>query len=218
MKPHRVLLILPLLALGACISLPFGKSDNRPPPDMYSLHEPNTGLMAAASEAMGRIVVVVPPPELPPGLDTDRIAIQFEDGRVDYYADAQWSARLDGLVQDVFIETAQRKLQAAIVGKPGLVPAANYRLVVKLTGFGPVYRSSPDMPPRLNAGLNLTVIELPQEMVVAQSNVNKTAAASENRLGPITNELRGLLHSAIDEALEKAAPYITEPQTIVRAN
>jgi len=185
---------------------------------MYTLHESNSGLTDVATEGAGRIVVVVPTPELPPAFDTDRIAIQFEDGRIDYYADAQWSARLDDLVHDVFIERAQRKLPGAIVGKPGLVPAANYRLAVTVTDFGPVYKASPDMPPRLDAGLSLTVIELPQEMVRAQFTVKKTAAASANRLGTVTNELKSLLHSVFDEALEKAAPYITEPQTIVRSN
>jgi ABC-type uncharacterized transport system auxiliary subunit len=218
MKTHRVLVILPLVAMSACISLPFGRADDRPAPAMYTLRESSSGVTDVATEAAGRIVVVVPTPELPPGFDTERIAIQFEDGRIDHYADAQWSARLDDLIQDVFLERAQRKLPGAIVGKPGLVPAANYRLAVKVTDFGPVYKASPDMPPRLDAGLSLTVVELPQEMVRAQFAVRKTGAASENRLGTVTNELKSLLHSVLDEALEKAAPYITEPETIVRAN
>jgi len=208
-------LVSPLI-LSACISLPFGKSEERPPPVMYTLHESSAGLMETATEATGRIIVVVPTPELPPGYDTERIAIQFEDGRVDYYADGQWSARLDQLMQDVFVASAQSRLPGAIVGKPGLVPAANYRLVLKVTDFGPVYRTSPDTPPRLNVGLNLTVIALPQDTVSAQFIVKKTAPASENRLGVVTNELKGLLHAALDEALDKAAPYITEPQNLVR--
>jgi ABC-type uncharacterized transport system auxiliary subunit len=218
MKPVRPLILLSPLLLSACISLPFGKTEERPPPVMYTLHEPNVGVMDIATEAMGRVVVVVPTPELPPGFDTERIAIQFEDGRVDYYADARWSARLDELVQNVLVERAQRKFSGAIVGKPGVIPAANYRLVARLTGFGPLYKSSPDMAPRLNAGVTLTVIELPQDTIRAQFSVTKTAMASENRMSTITNELRGLLHAAVDEVLEKTAPYITEPQTIVRSN
>ena len=215
MNAYRMLVVVPLLALSACISLPFGKSDNTPPPAMYTLRNSSAGLTSVATEASGRIVVVVPSPEVPPAFDTDRIAIRFEDGRIDYYADAQWSARLDELLQDVFIESAQRKFSGAVVGRPGFVPDANYRLAVKLNDFGPVYRGSPDMAPRLTAGLSLTIIELPQDTVVAQFSVSKTAVASENRLGPITSELKGVLNSAIDEALEKAAPYITEPRTIV---
>jgi ABC-type uncharacterized transport system auxiliary subunit len=206
------------LGLSACISLPFGKGDERPAPVMYSLHQPASAAMEIATEAAGRIVVVVPTPELAPGLDAERIAIRFEDGRVDYYADAQWSARLDILIHDVFLERAQRKLPGTIVGKPGLVPAANYRLVLKVTDFGPVYQTSPDMPPQLNVGLSLTVIELPQDVVRAQFIVEKIGAASENRLGAITTELRVTLDSVLDEALGKAAAYISEPQNVVRSN
>jgi ABC-type uncharacterized transport system auxiliary subunit len=212
-----VLLALPLV-LSACISVSLGQGENQPAPTTYTLLDTSSGAMDVATEASGPVVVVVPTPELPPGLDSDRIAIRFEDGRFDYYADAQWSARLGDLLQDVFLDVAQQRLPGAVVGKPELVPAANYRLVLRITDFGPVYKASPDMPPRLNAGLNLTVIELPQEAVRAQFSVTKTASASQNRLGTIANDLKGLLRAAFDEALEKAAPYITEPQTIVRTN
>lgn len=203
--------------LSACISVSLdglGKGEDRPAPTTYTLLESKPGVMDAATEAAGRIVVVVPTPEVPPGFDSERISVEFEDGRVDHYADARWSARLDQLLQDVFVERARSKLPAAIVGKVGLVPAANYRLIVKVTDFGPVYKDTPDMPPRLDVGLNV-VIEIPGEMVKAQFTVKKSEAASENRLGTITSELKTLLHSAFDEVLGKTAPYITEPQNLV---
>lgn len=215
---HHLILLVSALALSACISLPFSGGEDRPPPAMYTLDEPATGTMEISADAAGRIVVIVPRPELPPGFDSERIAIRFEqDGRLDYYADAQWSASPSDLIQDVFIERAQRKLPGTIVGKLDLVPAANYRLAVRVTDFGPVYRSSPDVPPRLDAGVTLTVIELPAESVKAQLSVKKSAPASQNRLGVITTELRTLLNSVLDEALQSAAPYLTEPETIVRS-
>jgi len=215
---RTLVLVAAPLALSACISVSLdglGKGEDRPAPTTYTLLESNPGVMDVVAEAAGRIVVVVPTPDVPPGFDSDRISIQFEDGRLDHYADAHWSARLDQLVQDVFVERARSKLPGAIVGKLGLVPAANYRLILKVTDFGPVYKDTPDMPPRLNAGLSLTVVEVAGEGVKAQFTVKKTAPASENRLGIITNELKGLLDSAFDEALDKAAPYITEPQNLV---
>jgi len=214
---HLAFLASPL-ALSGCLSLPFSRSEERPPTAMYTLHETRAGTTGISTEAAARTVVVVSRPELPPGFDSDRIAIQFEqDGRIDYYADAQWSANLSDLMQGVFVEWAQGKLSGTIVGKPELVPAANYRLSVRVTDFGPVYRSSPDMPPRLDAGLTLTVIELPSETVKTQLTVKKSAMSTENRLGTITTELKRLLHSVMDEALDSAAPYVTEPHAIVRS-
>jgi ABC-type uncharacterized transport system auxiliary subunit len=214
----RLAPILSPLAVSACISLPFGEGDDRPPPAMYTLHESGTATTEISTAAAARTVVVVPRPELPPGFDSETIAIRFEqDGRIDHYADAQWSANLGDLMQDVLVERAQRKLSGTVVGKPDLVPAANYRLSVRVTDFGPVYRSSPDMAPRLDAGLVLNVIELPSETVKAQLNVKKSVPAPENRLGVITTELRRLLHFVFDEALDGAAPYVTEPPAIVRS-
>ena len=213
---HLSVLALPL-GLSACISIG-GGGDDRPAPALYTLQEPGSEVMNISTETRGRVVVAVPAPELPPGYDTERIAIQFEqDGRLDYYADARWSSRLDLLVQDVFIERAQQKLSGTIVGKPDLVPAPNYRLAVAVTDFGPVYQTSPDMTPRLDAGLNVTVIQIPQGTVVAQFSVKKSAPATENRLSTVTGELRGLLSAVIDEALEKAAPYVAEATNVVRA-
>ena len=217
---HLLVFAAPLM-LSACISVSLdglGKGEDQPDPTTYTLLESKPDVVEVAAETAGRIVIVVPTPEVPPGFDSERLSIRFEDGRVDHYADARWSARLDQLLQDTFVERAQRKLPAAIVGKLGVVPAANYRLLVKITDFGPIYKDAPDMPPRLDAGLNLTVIELPSQMVKTQFTVTKTAPASENRLSVVTSELKTLVHAAFDEALDKAAPYISEPQNLVRSN
>jgi ABC-type uncharacterized transport system auxiliary subunit len=215
---YRLVFLASPLALSACISLPFGQGEQRPPPALYTLHETRAGTTEISTGVAARTVAIVPRPELPPGFDSERIAIQFEqDGRIDYYADAQWSANLADLMQDVFVERAQGKLTGTIVGKPDLVPAANYRLAVRITDFGPVYRNAPDTPPRLDAGLTLTVIELPSETVKAQLTVKKSAPAPENRLGAVTTGLRKLLHAVMDEALERAAPHVAEPPVIVRS-
>jgi ABC-type uncharacterized transport system auxiliary subunit len=215
---HRLVLLMSPLALSACISLPFSRGEERSPPSLFTLHETRAGTTEISTDAAARTVVVVPRPELPPGFDSERIAIQFEqDGRIDYYADAQWSANLTDLMHDVFVERAQRKLPGTVVGKPELIPSANYRLSFRVTDFGPVYRDSPDMPPRLDAGLTVTVIELPSETVKAQLTVKKNALSPENRLSTVTAELRKLLHAVMDEALERAAPYITESPAIVRS-
>src|SRR5262245_46170140 len=172
MKQHTLahtLLVLALpLGLSACISVSLGQGDDdKSAPTSYTLRDTESDVMDVAADAAGRIVMVVSTPEVPPGFDNDSITIRFEDGRVDRYADARWSARLDQLLQDVVVDRAQRKLPDAIVGKPGGVPAPNYRLLVNVTDFGPVYKDTPDMSPRLDVGLNV-MIEVPGNVVRAQ--------------------------------------------------
>jgi hypothetical protein len=61
---------------------------------------------------------------------------------------------------------------------------------------------APDKAPRLDVAMTVTVVTLPGEAVKTQFSVKKSAPASGNRLSTITNE------RVIDEALQKAAPYL----------
>jgi ABC-type uncharacterized transport system auxiliary subunit len=199
-------LLLVLLSLGmtACISVNLG--GDPPPPTVFALQAPDAQMKARPTQTRGSAVVVVSKPEVPPALATDRIALRFEqDRRIDYYADAKWSGKLDDLVQEVLIDRAQQRLPMTVVGKPGLA-SGDYRLAVKVTSLEPVYKTVADAPPRLDVEMTVTVIDLPEERVRTQFAVRKSARASENRLTPITAELGKLLQSAIDEALARAAP------------
>jgi ABC-type uncharacterized transport system auxiliary subunit len=176
---------------------------------IYTLHD-TAGDAPARAQKGGRAVLAVARPELPAGFETDRIALYFEkDHRLDYYADAKWSAPLDGLLQDYIIERAKRKLPGIAVGSGDLTASAQYRLGLKVVDFQPVYPDTADKPPRLDVSILVTVLSLPGEKVKKQFAVKKSAPASANRLTIVTNELRGLLQSATDETLEKAAPYIS---------
>ncbi len=151
---------------------------------------------------------MVPKPELPAGFDTERIALFLDQGRrLDYYADAKWSARLDDLLQDFLIQKAQQDLPGKVVGSPDLA-AAKYKLALKVDDFEPVYMDAPDKAPRLDVAMTVTVVTLPGETVKTQFSVKKSVPASGNTLTTITNELGDLLHSVTDEALQKAAPFL----------
>ena len=204
-------LVLPL-ALTGCLSLP--SSGAKDASSIYTLRASASASAAAAAktptpaQARGREVVVVPKPELPAGLGTERIALYLQEGRkLDYYADAKWSARLDDLLQDYVIQRAKQDLPGKVVGTPDLAPSARYRLALKVTDFGPVYADMADKAPRLDVALTATVIALPGETVKTQFTVKKSSAASANSLTAITNELGTLLASATDETLQKARPY-----------
>lgn len=200
---RNALLVLIALGMSACISVNLGGA---PPATVFTLQAPEGQMKAPVGDVRGRTVVVVPKPELPPALATDRIALMFEqERRMDYYADAKWSGKLDDLVQEFLIDRAQQQLPRTVVEKTEAA-AADYRLVVKVTNFEPVYKGAADAAPRLEVAMTVTVIDLPGERIRTQFTVKKSAAASENRLTPITAELGKLLQSAVDEALAKAAP------------
>jgi ABC-type uncharacterized transport system auxiliary subunit len=198
------LLVALSFGVTACISVNLG--GDPPKATVFTLQAPGMETKAASAQAASSTVVAIAKPELPPGLATERIALYFEqDRRMDYYADAKWSGPLDEILQEFVIGRAQQQLPRAVVGKPELA-SADYRLSIKVTSFGPVYKAAPDTVPRLDVVMTVTVIDLPEQRVGSQFTIRKSAPASENRLTPITNELGKLLQSAVDEALARVAP------------
>jgi ABC-type uncharacterized transport system auxiliary subunit len=209
MRNHRYCLIalVPILGLAGCGSLPLlGGMKEALPDSIYTL---KGGTAPSTKAATGNSVVVVPKPELPPGLETERIALSFDQGRrVDYYANAKWSAPLDSLLQDFIVDKAKQKLAGKAVGTRDLAASAKYKLALKFNEFGPVYEGKPDAPPRLDIGVTVTVLTGPKDAVKTQFTLKKSAPVEANNLTVITGGLEKLLQDVTDEALAKAAPSL----------
>jgi ABC-type uncharacterized transport system auxiliary subunit len=197
---------LTCVVLTACISIGGGDSKDKTPTSIYTLHPKD----ATATAGKGAATVVIPKPELPPGLaGTQRIALTFGAGaQMDYYADARWSAGLDDLVQAVLIQAARRGLKGTVVNTPELGTAARYKLAAKITDFQPVYKDAPDTIPTLTVGMTVTVTRQPTGAAQTQFSVKKTAPAAANTLTEVTKGLEMLLQAAADEAIQKAAPAL----------
>jgi ABC-type uncharacterized transport system auxiliary subunit len=204
----RALLLLSSLALSGCISVGGASSKNEPAPSVYTLH------VTAAKVNPGTLhksaVIVVPTPEVPAGFGTDKIALSFEeDHRLDYYAGAKWSARLDDLLQDFIIQTMRRALPGVTVGTPDLGASAQYRLTVQVVDFQPVYPKTADTAPRLDVALTLTLAALPGGAVKTSISLKRSAQASANTQTAVTTGMEQLLQSVMDEGSQKIAPYLS---------
>ena len=198
------------LALTGCITIGGSANKDAASTNIYTL-KPAAEMHAAPARApaRGRTVVVVPKPQLPAGFDTERIALLFEqDRRLDYYADAKWSARLDDLLQDFVVSRAQDELPGKVVGTPELTPSPKYRIALTFTDIQPVYAGMADKAPRLDAAVTVSIVTVPGNAVKTQFKVQKSAPASANTLTAITNEMGKLLQTLTDEALQKAAPFL----------
>ena len=210
MTKHLKLYLVATLGLAlatGCVSL--GGNKPSATESIYTIHASATGPSGPSKQAKGPVTIVVPKPELPPGLNTERIVLYLDQGhRLDYYADAKWSAPLDDLLQDFLIEKTRQSLPGKVIGTPDLASSARYKLAVKVTDFGPVYAGAPDKPPRLDVGMTVTVLALPNETAKAQFTIRRSVPASDNNLKDVTSGLENVLQSATDEALQKAAPFL----------
>jgi ABC-type uncharacterized transport system auxiliary subunit len=197
-----------LILLGGCIQVGGGAKDE-PAPSLYTLRAPEAPSMAIARPQRGAAAIVVPKPELPPQLRTERIALHLDDGRrLDYYADAKWSAPLADLMQEFIIDTARAELPGRIVDTPEGGAAARYRLMVKIEEFEPSYAGAADAPPRLDAAMTMTLVALPDGGVKSRVTAKRSAQASANTLGTVTREMEALLHTVTQEALRKLEPAL----------
>lgn len=209
----RMLLIAAVsVSLAGCISIG-GRDKDETPTSTYTLHPKET----VAAPAKGAAAVIVAKPELPPGLSTQRIALQFGKAQMDYYAAARWSAGLDELMQAVLIQAARQGLKGVAVSTPEEGVAARARLAVKVTEFQPVYQDTPDTIPTLRIGLTVTVLSQPAGATQAQFSVKKTAPAAANTLTEVTKGLDSLFQAAAAEAVEKAAPALRRSAAAVPA-
>jgi ABC-type uncharacterized transport system auxiliary subunit len=191
---------------GGCINIPKSSTRDDPPKDIYTLKAPDGGGVKGSGS-----VIVVAKPDVPPGYDTDRIALMFAQGRrLDYYAGAAWSGRLSDLLQTFIIQSARREMRGAVVGSGERTGTARYKLMVKVTDFQPVYAAGPEGIPRLDVAMNLTLVDVESGKVAATVNAKKSAQASANRMTVVTKELESLLQAATDQGLRGIASHLAQ--------
>jgi ABC-type uncharacterized transport system auxiliary subunit len=207
-RAHNLLWIAALsFVLSGCISIGGSNSKNAPPPSVYTLRAGNDQKVSARNAGKGAATIFVARPEVPNGFETERIALYFEQGhRLDYYADAAWSGRLDAVLQDFFVQAVTQGLAGKAVGVADPSESARYKLAVKITDFQPVYPAGPDSVPRLDVGMTVTLSALPGGETKGSFTVKRSAPASANRMSTVTKGLEDLLRAATSEALARIAP------------
>lgn len=189
-----------ILALGGCSSGSLLTS-TEPQQTIYTLRPiASTG---AASGTSAR-VLEISTPSLPPGMESDRIALFLDDGqKIDYFASARWSASLDYIIQDFTRRTASAALPYVVAVTKDQSIEADYRLQIKVNEFQPVYGADAKAAPVLKANIEFTLIRLPSDQIVSSFTLSKQEALQENRLDLITLGLEKLLQDIEREAFAK---------------
>lgn len=186
------------LSLSGCSGVMTSKA---PPATIYTLHAASAAPAPEQAPGQARPVLSVPTPAVPPGFDTPQIALYLNDGRqLDYYAGAQWPSTLGALLQDVVIETGRDTLNNATISEPDLNLPAAWKLVIKVVDFQPVYHNAADSNPDLVVSLNFKLIRYPEENVVLDFTLGRTAPGVSNSLTTVTGGLENALQIILAEA------------------
>jgi len=191
------------LFLAAC----GGLQSKQPPPALYVLHSETAAESGAPATGKTDKVMIVPEPQMPPGFKTDQIALLMQDGRrLDYFADARWSADLDRVLQDFIVQSLRTSWPHTIVATPDAGTPAAWRLLVKVIDFQPVYRGDPDSAPEIRVKMTFTLVTMPEGKIVKDFTIGKKSAATANTLTAVTSEMESLLRGLLREAAGKISP------------
>ena len=192
---RNVALFVALTGLSGCFAL----TSTEAPPSTYTMQYKASGSPAPATDIQG--VLTVPEPDMPAGLETERIALNLSGGRqLDYYAGARWPEPLDHIMQDIIIQGGRNNLPQMVIDTPDIDLPANYKLAVKVNEFAPVYAGGPDGLPQLKAAFTFTLIQLPEHIVVTDFTLENSQQAKSNDLTAITSGLESLLQAMLTEA------------------
>jgi ABC-type uncharacterized transport system auxiliary subunit len=145
-----------------------------PVPAVYRLH--STEL--PAGEALP-VELRIERPTVAAGLDGDRVASFWPDGRIDYYRDARWGDDLSRVVEAALVETLARTARLRAVQGERAPFVATHVLQVDIRRFEADY--SAGAPPVIRVSLGATVGTVRERRVLAAFDV-----VAETRAGTDT--------------------------------
>lgn len=176
-------------------------TSTEPQQTIYTLRPISSTGEASSSKAR---VIEISLPSMPPGMDSDRVALHLNNGqKLDYYASARWSAQLDRVLQDFTRRSASAVLPYVVAVTPDQRLEPNYRLQMKVNEFQPVYTADATAAPALKASVEFTLIRLPSDEIVSSFTLLKQDQLQENRLDLVTLGLEKLLQDIEHEAFTR---------------
>lgn len=199
MRAFLTLTAVLAVTLAACTGS-FFKS-NQPPPSTYLLSV--TPQPAPGGVAMPFDLTVLTP-RVRTGLDTDRIAALYPDGKLDYFAGARWSGPVDEVVQDLVLQAFRGRFRN--VGTDTSAFNAGYWLEIEVVDFQAEYDASrPGGAPIVHVHLLARVGNAGDRRMLGNFESDTRQPAADNRLTAVV--------AAYDAAANRALGEIVEPTT-----
>ena len=180
-------LSLLILLLNGCISL----KDDVPHPNLFLINPQDT-------ENIEKIIFpysfVVIKPKIKSGLNTDRIALIRERGRIlDYFAEARWNGRLENVFQDFTIETLENNFVGASFLETGVDQKADFKLITRIHDFQAEYSDGNiNSNPKLKVSFSLSVLRTKDNKMVFDFKIQEESFSHSNTLTDITCGLEKL--------------------------
>jgi cholesterol transport system auxiliary component len=196
MMDRRLLLVgASALVLSACGGNLIG------PPDAGSIYPVRPSFppapAGAAKVTWARSVLR---PDVPGGLDSDRIALLQPDGTMDYYAKASYPDRLPAMVQRALLEGFEASGRIEAVAREEDALHADYNLLVEVRDFQAVYATQ-DGVPGVVVALNAKLTTNHGRKIIAVTTVTQKGDAGVNSAGAAVQALQQALAAAVTQVV-----------------
>jgi ABC-type uncharacterized transport system auxiliary subunit len=200
-----------LLALTACGGSLF--QSHVPPRSVY--------VLSATAAPLGREIPVdlaVLKPLVRTGLDTDLIAALYPDRRLDYFAAARWSGRLDDVVRDLALQTFRVRANLRNVHAETSAFGSGYWLELDVADFQAEYAAAEGAEgggaPTVHVHLLARVGGSADRRVLGRLEAEERQAAADNRLTAIVEAYNHAAGTALARIVaDTQALLATESET-----
>ncbi len=205
---RRLLLIgAPALALSAC-----GK-DLLGPPEPGPIYPVRPTFAPAKGEKVSWALTILRP-DVPGGLDSDRIALMQTDGSLDYYAKATYPDRVSPVVQQALLDAFEASGRIDAVAPEQAALHADYNLVTEVKDFAAHY-SQPDGIPSLTVAITAKLTTSHGRAIVSSFSATQTGTASANSAAAAAQAMQQALGMAVTQivgwALSAPPPTTQQP-------
>lgn len=182
--------LITLFFLTGCLSL----KDTTPAPTLFLINAPH---VIENEKQELPYSITVDKPKIVSGLNTDRIALVKDNGRVlDYFAEARWNGRLENIIQDFMIETLENQFRVVSISNSVIDQKADYKILSHVKDFQAEYGDGNlNASPTLRVSMVVSVLRLKDNKIIARLDLREEETAKSNTLTDITYGLEGLMQS-----------------------
>jgi cholesterol transport system auxiliary component len=198
-RPHLIVAVLGILALGACSAL---RSPTVEHPSFYSLDMP-PGVTRAAIAAATAPTLLINPPHAAAGYDSQRILYVRETHKLEYFAHSEWVDPPARMLAPLLVAVLGNSGAFRAVALTPTGASGELRLDTELVRLQHEFDSQPS---RVRFTLRAYLIEDKTRRVLAWREFDvSTPAASENPYGGVV-----AANAAVREALARLSEFCVE--------
>ncbi len=207
---RRILLLGPAaLLLSGCAGNLIG------PPPAGRIYTLSPSFATGGSGQKVDWALAIDRPEVPGGLDSDRIALFQPEGMQDFYADATWPDRLPALVQRALLDGFEASGRIAAVSREQDALHADYALMTEVKDFSARYATR-DGIPTVTVTIMAKLVAVHGRRIIGSLTASHSEAAGANSAAAVaqalTEQLRRAVLDIVGWALSQPSPVPEMPQ------